>query len=97
MLLATAHTKMKMVAIGLWGELTMFSRSGHNLGTIELVNLSNQKVAEAAVVGKPHEVKGESIFAFVVTKGDRPVGDDEKMRSPERMGQRTGRRNSKAR
>ncbi len=27
MLLATAHTKMKMAAIGLWGELTMFSMS----------------------------------------------------------------------
>jgi hypothetical protein len=32
-------------------------------------------VAEAAVVGKPHEIKGESVFAYVVLKGDRPTGD----------------------
>ena len=54
--------------------------SGHRLGTMEVESalVANQKVAEAAVVGKPHEVKGESIFAFVVTKGDRPVGDEAK-------------------
>jgi hypothetical protein len=33
-------------------------------------------VAEAAVVGKPHEVKGESVFAFVTVKGPRPLGDE---------------------
>ena len=51
--------------------------SGHRLGTMEVESalVANEKVAEAAVVGKPHDVKGESIFAFVVTKGDRPVGD----------------------
>jgi hypothetical protein len=27
------------------------------------------------VVGKPHEIKGESVFAYVVLKGDRPTGD----------------------
>jgi hypothetical protein len=32
-------------------------------------------VAEAAVVGKPHDVKGESVFAYVVLRGDRPSGD----------------------
>jgi hypothetical protein len=32
-------------------------------------------VAEAAVVGKPHEIKGESVFAYVVTRGPRPSGD----------------------
>jgi acetyl-CoA synthetase len=31
-------------------------------------------VAEAAVVGKPHEIKGEAIVAFVVLKGPRPEG-----------------------
>jgi len=31
-------------------------------------------VAEAAVVGKPHDVKGEAIVAFVVLKGPRPEG-----------------------
>ena len=54
--------------------------SGHRLGTMEVESalVSNKMVAEAAVVGKPHEVKGESIFAFVVTKGDRPVGEGAK-------------------
>jgi len=54
--------------------------SGHRLGTMEVESalVANEKVAEAAVVGKPHDVKGESIFAFVVTKGDRPVGDGAK-------------------
>ena len=54
--------------------------SGHRLGTMEVESalVANEKVAEAAVVGKPHDVKGESIFAFVVTKGERPVGDGAK-------------------
>ena len=54
--------------------------SGHRLGTMEVESalVANEKVAEAAVVGRPHEVKGESIFAFVVTKGERPTGDDAK-------------------
>ncbi len=42
--------------------------SGHRLGSAELESafVSNPKVAEAAVIGKPHEVKGESIKAFVI-------------------------------
>ena len=41
--------------------------SGHRIGTAELESalVSHEAVAEAAVVGCPHEVKGESIFAFV--------------------------------
>lgn len=48
--------------------------SGHRLGTreIESVLASNPLVAEAAVVGKPHDIKGEAIVAFVVLKGPRP-------------------------
>jgi len=44
--------------------------SGHRLGSAELESafVSNLKVAEAAVIGKPHEVKGESIKAFVILK-----------------------------
>src|SRR5207237_1157643 len=30
---------------------------------------------EAAVVGKPHDIKGESVFAYVVLRGERPSGD----------------------
>jgi acetyl-CoA synthetase len=50
--------------------------SGHRLGTMEIESalVANPLVAEAAVVGKPHEIKGESIFAYVVLKGDRPEG-----------------------
>jgi acetyl-CoA synthetase len=33
-------------------------------------------VAEAAVVGRPHDIKGEAIAAYVVLKGERPMGDD---------------------
>lgn len=48
--------------------------SGHRLGTMEIESalVANPLVAEAAVVGKPHEIKGEAVFAYVVLKGDRP-------------------------
>ncbi|HKJ70555.1 MAG TPA: acetate--CoA ligase, partial [Gammaproteobacteria bacterium] len=47
--------------------------SGHRLGTMEVESalVSHEKVAEAAVVGRPDEVKGSSIFAFVILKGRR--------------------------
>jgi acetyl-CoA synthetase len=50
--------------------------SGHRLGTMEVESalVAHERVAEAAVVGRPHDIKGESIFAYVVLKGDRPVG-----------------------
>jgi acetyl-CoA synthetase len=51
--------------------------AGHRLGTMEIESalVSNPKVAEAAVVGKPHDIKGEAVFAFVVCRGPRPTGD----------------------
>jgi acetyl-CoA synthetase len=54
--------------------------SGHRLGTMEIESalVANPLVAEAAVVGKPHEIKGESVVAYVVLKGNRPEGDDAK-------------------
>ncbi len=50
--------------------------SGHRLGTMEIESalVAHPKVTEAAVVGKPHDVKGESVFCYVVLKGDRPEG-----------------------
>jgi len=50
--------------------------SGHRLGTMEVESalVAHPKVAEAAVVGRPDEVTGEAIFAYVVLKGDRPAG-----------------------
>ncbi|MBT5229446.1 MAG: acetate--CoA ligase [Methylococcales bacterium] len=52
--------------------------SGHRLGTMEVESalVAHERVAEAAVVGSPHDIKGESIFAYVVLKGDRPSAED---------------------
>jgi acetyl-CoA synthetase len=51
--------------------------AGHRLGTMEIESalVAHPSVAEAAVVGRPHEIKGESVFAFVVCRGERPTGD----------------------
>jgi acetyl-CoA synthetase len=51
--------------------------AGHRLGTMEVESalVAHPGVAEAAVVGKPHEIKGESVFAYVVLRGQRPSGD----------------------
>jgi acetyl-CoA synthetase len=48
--------------------------SGHRLGTMEIESalVANPLVAEAAVVGRPHDIKGESVVAFVVLKSSRP-------------------------
>jgi acetyl-CoA synthetase len=56
--------------------------SGHRLGTMEVESalVAHPKVAEAAVVGYPHDIKGEGIFAFVVLRGERPAdGIDEEL------------------
>jgi len=53
--------------------------SGHRLGTMEIESalVANSKlVAEAAVVGRPDDLTGEAVCAFVVLKGARPTGDD---------------------
>ncbi len=49
--------------------------SGHRLGTMEIESalVANPLVAEAAVVGRPHDIKGEAVIAFVVLKGARPA------------------------
>lgn len=46
--------------------------SGHRLGTVELESAisSHPAVAESAVVGYPHELKGQGVFAYVTLKGD---------------------------
>ena len=51
--------------------------SGHRLGTMEIESalVSNALVAEAAVVGRPDELTGEAICAFVVLKQARPTGE----------------------
>ena len=52
--------------------------SGHRLGTMEIESalVANSKlVAEAAVVGRPDDLTGEAVVAFVVLKGPRPTGE----------------------
>jgi len=51
--------------------------SGHRLGTAEIESalVAHPAVAEAAVVGIPHEIKGEAICAFVVLRASH-AGDD---------------------
>ena len=55
--------------------------SGHRMGTMEIESALVSKtdlVAEAAVVGRPDDVTGEAICAFVVLKRSRPVGEEAK-------------------
>ena len=51
--------------------------SAHRISTMEVESalVDNPKVAEAAVIGKSHEIKGEAIVAFVTLK-DRVAGSD---------------------
>jgi acetyl-CoA synthetase len=51
--------------------------SGHRLGTMEIESalVGNALVAEAAVVGRPDDLTGEAVCAFVVLKQDRPTGE----------------------
>jgi acetyl-CoA synthetase len=60
--------------------------SGHRLGTMEIESalVSNSAlVAEAAVVGRPDDLTGEAVCAFVVTKGPRPTGEAAKKMAAE--------------
>lgn len=45
--------------------------SGHRLGTAEVENAINEhpNIVESAVVGYPHDIKGQGIFAFVISQG----------------------------
>ena len=55
--------------------------SGHRLGTMEIESAlvaHTRLVAEAAVVGRPDDVTGEAVSAFVVLKGPRPSGEEAK-------------------
>ena len=52
--------------------------SGHRLGTAEIEGAIKKysNVAAVAVVGKPHEIKGEGIFAYIVLKIDTGIADE---------------------
>jgi acetyl-CoA synthetase len=51
--------------------------SGHRIGTAEVENAINMHtgVVESAVVGYPHDIKGQGIYAYVVYKGSPHGGD----------------------
>jgi len=60
--------------------------SGHRLGTMEIESAlvsHTTLVAEAAVVGRPDDMTGEAVCAFVVLKGARPTGDAAKAMAKE--------------
>jgi acetyl-CoA synthetase len=52
--------------------------AGHRLGTAEIESalVAHPTVAEAAVVGFPHEIKGQGIYAYVTLKVSEPPSDD---------------------
>lgn len=52
--------------------------SGHRLGTAEIESalVANTHVAEAAVVGYPHDIKGQGIYAFVTLKKGVPATEE---------------------
>jgi acetyl-CoA synthetase len=52
--------------------------SGHRLGTMEVESalVAHPKVAEAAVVGRPHEMKGQAIAAFVTLEGGHVASEE---------------------
>tara|TARA_B100001057_G_scaffold397350_1_gene407463 strand:- start:429 stop:1190 length:762 start_codon:yes stop_codon:yes gene_type:complete len=55
--------------------------SGHNLGTAEIESafVAHPKVAEAAVVGFPHSIKGNGLYCYVTLNvGEKPDGDLER-------------------
>ena len=52
--------------------------SGHRLGTMEIESaiVGVEGVAEAAVVGGDHEIKGEAVYAYVITEDGYEAGED---------------------
>ena len=52
--------------------------AGHRLGTAEIESalVAHPSVAEAAVVGRPHDVKGQSIYAYVTLMGAEQPSED---------------------
>ena len=66
--------------------------AGHRIGTMEVESalVDHPSVAEAAVVGKTHEIKGQAIVAFVTLKADQSISsvlrDDLKQHVVEKIG-----------
>ncbi|WP_288463290.1 acetate--CoA ligase, partial [uncultured Pseudomonas sp.] len=66
--------------------------SGHRIGTaeVESVLTEHADVAEAAVVGCPHEVKGQAVYAFVTTKGGVTPSDELKAQLRQQVADQIG-------
>ena len=56
--------------------------SGHRLGTAEVESalVEHEHVAEAAVVGYPHDIKGQGVYAYVTLVKDCPIAADDVLR-----------------
>src|SRR5436305_426380 len=66
--------------------------AGHRLGTSEIESalVSNANVAEAAVVGRPDELKGQGVVAFVTVKTGVDASNDVKAELREHVGKHIG-------
>jgi acetyl-CoA synthetase len=66
--------------------------SGHRIGNSEVESalVSHPMVAEAAVIGKPHQLKGESITSYVVLKGETTPTDELRNELREHVGKEMG-------
>ena len=67
--------------------------SGHRIGSAEVEGAfdTHELVSESAVVGVPHDVKGQALFGFVVLKSDGPVPDGLEAELARHVGQVLGR------
>jgi len=56
--------------------------SGHNLGTAPIEDASNEhpEVAESAIVGFPHDLKGKALYGYVILKDFGETRDQENLR-----------------
>jgi acetyl-CoA synthetase len=66
--------------------------AGHRIGTMEVESalVDHPSVAEAAVVGRPHEIKGQAIAAFVTLKEGVPMSPDRANELKEHVGRKIG-------
>ena len=66
--------------------------AGHRLGTAEVESalVSHEAVAEAAVVGRPDEIKGSAVVAFVTLEGGRKGGEELRQQLREHVAREIG-------
>jgi acetyl-CoA synthetase len=66
--------------------------AGHRIGTAEVESalVSHEAVAESAVVGRPDDLKGSAIVAFVTLKGGRKSSDELKQKLRDHVAKEIG-------